>query len=446
MFRRLQVCGSSLYLKNRFGLGYHLYVTCADGADPDAISHVVRQHVPEAADEASVAGTRFSPLPANMHRAMQHRGRAKEIKYLLPRDRVNSFSALFRALEANKTQLSIEEYSITATTLEEVFLQLARQDQPAIEQELADPSTAAAPSLDPSDPHESVLVADADGGTQQTRGANEQRFPRPVISSRSVGTDTTLRRQVKAIVLRRWRQSKRDKRGLFAVVALPLALVAITIVFQGLKAINSSSSLSDVQFTFDPLAGLASDAAASKRNLSLLYSPFIQLGQQNLSESGAGSGWTGRIFAQFSEQYVPRLPFVPEAIAMSAVDATTPAAAMQFLYEQQYAIGAVFISDTSNQSMVQLLYNTTYTHILPTLTSAVSSAIMRTQLSAEGVALNASVYVQSRFSPWPPLPDQQTTNLGYYLFTSFVGFYVAMGLLNAPVFFVRCVWTQIVTS
>ena len=50
---RLQVAGSSLFLKGKFGIGYHMSVAKEDGADDAAVLAVIQKHVPAAAIEES---------------------------------------------------------------------------------------------------------------------------------------------------------------------------------------------------------------------------------------------------------------------------------------------------------------------------------------------------------------------------------------------------------
>ncbi len=59
---QLRVCGSSLFLKSRFGVGYHLVLSCEGEPRivPSQALALVRRHVPEAAIEEE----EFAPASA----------------------------------------------------------------------------------------------------------------------------------------------------------------------------------------------------------------------------------------------------------------------------------------------------------------------------------------------------------------------------------------------
>lgn len=101
---RLRCCGTSLFLKNKFGIGYHLTLVLDLNAKESAITNLVTLHVAK-----SEKG--------------RHHGR--ELSYILPHDAVKNFAPLFNDIESSVgTQLGILSYGVSMTTLEEVFLHL----------------------------------------------------------------------------------------------------------------------------------------------------------------------------------------------------------------------------------------------------------------------------------------------------------------------------------
>nr|QNH67864.1 ATP-binding cassette transporter subfamily A member 5 [Brachionus rotundiformis] len=106
---KLKCVGSSLYLKNRFGLGYHLNLIGTNTFDlePASISSLIRKHVPKGEFE---------------------RVNGKEVSYTLPIEAVQSFQYLFKDIEINRQSMGIENVAISMTTLEEVFLKLAEEN------------------------------------------------------------------------------------------------------------------------------------------------------------------------------------------------------------------------------------------------------------------------------------------------------------------------------
>ncbi|XP_071429811.1 ABC-type organic anion transporter ABCA8-like isoform X2 [Pithys albifrons albifrons] len=103
---KLQSVGSSLYLKRKWGIGYHLRVHINDLCDPELISSLVRQYIPD---------------------AMLKGKKRDELCYLLPLENTDSFPDLFSHLESSLLQ-GVVNYEVTRTTLEDVFLKLEGEE------------------------------------------------------------------------------------------------------------------------------------------------------------------------------------------------------------------------------------------------------------------------------------------------------------------------------
>ncbi|XP_030152281.1 ATP-binding cassette sub-family A member 9 isoform X2 [Lynx canadensis] len=99
---RLKCAGSSLFLKKKWGIGYHLSLHLNEMCDPDRITSLVKQHIPEA------------KLTAQSE---------EKLVYILPLERTNKFPDLYRDLDRCSNQ-GIEDYGVSMTTLNEVFLKL----------------------------------------------------------------------------------------------------------------------------------------------------------------------------------------------------------------------------------------------------------------------------------------------------------------------------------
>ena len=105
---RLACCGSPLFLKSRLGLGHHLSLLLAPGNDGVAAAHAVTALL-----------ARYAPGSV----CETHVG--AEMAFLLPSAAASSFPALLRELDARPADLGIASYSVTCSTLEEVFLSIA---------------------------------------------------------------------------------------------------------------------------------------------------------------------------------------------------------------------------------------------------------------------------------------------------------------------------------
>uniref|UniRef100_A0A8C3WJ41 ATP binding cassette subfamily A member 9 n=1 Tax=Catagonus wagneri TaxID=51154 RepID=A0A8C3WJ41_9CETA len=99
---RLRCAGSSLFLKKKWGIGYHLSLHLNETCDPDSITSLVKQHIPEA------------KLTAQSE---------EKLVYILPLERTNRFPDLYRDLDGCSHQ-GIGNYGVSMTTLNEVFLKL----------------------------------------------------------------------------------------------------------------------------------------------------------------------------------------------------------------------------------------------------------------------------------------------------------------------------------
>ncbi|KAJ0173327.1 hypothetical protein K1T71_011503 [Dendrolimus kikuchii] len=104
---RVRCAGTSLFLKNKFGIGYHLTLVLDGVCREHQITRLVRGHVP---------------------RAEKARRHGRELSYILPHYAVHLFPPLFHAIEQEikeKTnRLGVTSYGVSMTTLEEVFLSL----------------------------------------------------------------------------------------------------------------------------------------------------------------------------------------------------------------------------------------------------------------------------------------------------------------------------------
>lgn len=74
----IRCCGSSLFLKNKFGIGYHLTLVLEGISKEHAINRLVTTHVPKA------------------EKARKH---GRELSFILPHNAVDNFASLFSAIE-----------------------------------------------------------------------------------------------------------------------------------------------------------------------------------------------------------------------------------------------------------------------------------------------------------------------------------------------------------
>ena len=112
----LRCCGSSLFLKQYYGVGYTFTVSLKIGADPLASKEQIDPIVLE-----SVRGSSSLSMAGG------------EVSYRLPFERTASFPDVFEELEQRKGDLGVSTYGISITTLEEVFLKIGEEHKDEIE-------------------------------------------------------------------------------------------------------------------------------------------------------------------------------------------------------------------------------------------------------------------------------------------------------------------------
>uniref|UniRef100_A0A5F8H2T0 ABC transporter domain-containing protein n=1 Tax=Monodelphis domestica TaxID=13616 RepID=A0A5F8H2T0_MONDO len=99
---RLKCAGSSLFLKKKWGIGYHLSLHINESCDVERITSLIKNHIPDA------------KLTAESE---------EKLLYTLPLERTDKFPDLYSDLD-NCTGQSIMNYGVSMTTLTEVFLNL----------------------------------------------------------------------------------------------------------------------------------------------------------------------------------------------------------------------------------------------------------------------------------------------------------------------------------
>jgi TM2 domain-containing membrane protein YozV len=103
----LVVLGSSQHLRSTHGTGYLLEVSLTSGT-PSAIAEL----------KSFVQSNFKGAVVVDEHGSM--------VNYEVPRSGIERLSAAFRLLEENKARLSIADYSLSQSTLEQVFLKQIR--------------------------------------------------------------------------------------------------------------------------------------------------------------------------------------------------------------------------------------------------------------------------------------------------------------------------------
>uniref|UniRef100_H0XNJ0 ABC transporter domain-containing protein n=1 Tax=Otolemur garnettii TaxID=30611 RepID=H0XNJ0_OTOGA len=100
----LRCCGSPVFLKRKYGVGYHVIMVKKPDCDIENIVQLINQHIPTASLESNVAS---------------------ELSFILPKEYTQRFEALFIELEKRQKELDIAGFGVSITTMEEVFLKVS---------------------------------------------------------------------------------------------------------------------------------------------------------------------------------------------------------------------------------------------------------------------------------------------------------------------------------
>nr|XP_058142277.1 phospholipid-transporting ATPase ABCA3-like [Dasypus novemcinctus] len=101
----LQCCGSSIFLKQIYGAGYHIVMEREPHCDVEKISTLINNHIPNATLEKNIGA---------------------ELSFILPKEHIQRFEALFNDLDKKQEELGIASFGASVTTMEEVFLKVCK--------------------------------------------------------------------------------------------------------------------------------------------------------------------------------------------------------------------------------------------------------------------------------------------------------------------------------
>ncbi|CAL8279233.1 unnamed protein product [Lota lota] len=227
---RLHCCGSPLFLKNCFGVGFYLTLvrrmrdlrrrendcdcasdcSCAcsictkykdesqnlsqhidralDG-DIDSITSLIHHHVPEAKLIESIG---------------------QELTYLLPSKgfKHRAYASLFRELEETLGDMGLSSFGISDTSLEEIFIKVTADGEAATNAKTPEANGEA-----------------QDGGSRGASDSSEGRGSRQVKGCRLV------LKQFHALLVKRFHHAVRCQKDFLAQVVLPASFVLIALVF-----------------------------------------------------------------------------------------------------------------------------------------------------------------------------------------------------------------------
>ncbi|KAM4032432.1 ABC-type organic anion transporter ABCA8-like [Anomaloglossus baeobatrachus] len=211
---RLKCVGSSLFLKRKWGIGYHLRMQVSPSCDMDAITSLVQEHV-----SSSKLSTR----------------NVEDVTFTLPFHKMEAFPALFSHLD-ELVGSDIVSYGVSITTLDDVFLKLEGEE----EIEKGDYGV-----FDPSEPNE-----------DESRELSSEVEDSALLMSDS-GTVTLhgmalWRQQMLTVARIRFLKLKHDMKGIRSILLLLflyiLPLIITTVILNSLPSIHNWKLTPDLYF------------------------------------------------------------------------------------------------------------------------------------------------------------------------------------------------------
>eukprot|EP01029_Cantina_marsupialis_P013220 TRINITY_DN2925_c0_g3_i1.p1 TRINITY_DN2925_c0_g3~~TRINITY_DN2925_c0_g3_i1.p1 ORF type:complete len:1768 (+),score=518.71 TRINITY_DN2925_c0_g3_i1:83-5386(+) len=186
----LKCVGSALFLKQIYGVGYTFTIAKRDGMVGSAnATKFVRQYIPSASVISDVGA---------------------ELSFRLPLESGVVFEKMLTDLENNKDQLGVASYGISVTTLEEVFLRIAKGTENIRLEEIQKAKVLR------KELSETTIAVNKDTKVSHI----EDMSPFQVAST-----------HFKALMYKRWNIYKRDKRSWCLQIVLPLIFLSVGMAF-----------------------------------------------------------------------------------------------------------------------------------------------------------------------------------------------------------------------
>ncbi|KAF8403773.1 hypothetical protein HHK36_011878 [Tetracentron sinense] len=450
----LRCCGSSLFLKHQYGVGYTLtLVKTAPSASIAA--DIVRRHIPSATRLSNVDLS--FPFPNTFLNVFEV---GTEISFRLPLASSSSFEGMFREIEScmrrpvptsetsgceGENHLGIESYGISVTTLEEVFLRVAGRDLG--ETECNEHKTA--PFLPDSQVSETshhypplkVLNSKPLGGnckkvlgviaTTVKRACSLIfatvlsfiRFLNIQCCNSCIIGRSTFWEHSKALLIKRAISARRDRRTIVFQLLIPAVFLLFGLLFLKLKPHPDQQSVTFTTSHFNPLL-LGGGGGPIPYDLSWPISKevaqYIKGGWiQRFKPSTYDFPDSEKALVDAIEVAGPRLG--PVLISMSEFLMTS----LNESYQSRY--GAIVMDDQYDDGSLGyiVLHNSTCQHAAPTYINLMNAAILRL------ATLNETMRIQTRNHPLPMTKSQHSQHHDLDAFSAAIIVNIAFSFIPA---------------
>ncbi|KAF5176169.1 Abc transporter a family member, partial [Thalictrum thalictroides] len=433
----LKCCGSSLFLKHQYGVGYTLTLV-KSAPSASVAADIVHRHVPSA--------TRLSDV-------------GTEISFRLPLASSSAFESMFHEIEScirrhttsetsgneNGYCFGIESYGISVTTLEEVFLRVARCDLEEIEHMEPKKDLLVSPTSLVSDVQHFPTMKDSYAKILCGYYKKVLETIYTIVKSSFIliftmvfGFLSFLRRQCcsciiprstfgqhfKALIIKRAICARRDPRTVAFQLLIPAIFLLFGLLFLKLKPHPDQQSVTFTTLEFNPL--LKGDGGGGPIPFNLSW-PIAEVVAQYVE-----GGWIQR--------YEPRsykFPDSEKALA-DAIEVAGPRLGpalmnmSEFLvtslnesYQSRY--GAVMMDDQNDDGSLgyTVLHNSSCQHAAPTFINVMNSAILRL------ATRNQNMTIQTRNHPLPMTRSQHSQHHDLDAFSAAIIVTIAFSFIPA---------------
>uniref|UniRef100_K3WP40 ABC transporter domain-containing protein n=1 Tax=Globisporangium ultimum (strain ATCC 200006 / CBS 805.95 / DAOM BR144) TaxID=431595 RepID=K3WP40_GLOUD len=326
--------------ENRYGAGYNLTLVKDEaGCNDNNLIAFIQSYIPNAQVLSNVGS---------------------EIAFQLPLASSSEFAAMFAEMDNQLSTLGLLSYGVSVTTLEEVFIKVAEAND---------------------EDHQHTLGKNARAGA----------IANPIFETDGVVTQPTgmFMTHLHALLLKRFRVAKRDKKMLFYSMLLPVLLL-----FLGLQLQKSSSFTKN-----DPKISLTTDDFSGGETSPASFYCQADSGNQWCSSVMGSSFFTGAQPQQIASGVITQPAFDSNSPTVFGVEYTDPSINQsdatgyelrlgEEVYKRGYGIdqgvtkgqyGAYLVHGDNNQNVLSynLMVNTTASHSAPIFKALIDQAIYR---------------------------------------------------------------------
>ena len=198
----VKCCGSSAFLKERYGVGYIMTLIKGPGANVDAVMKLVRAHVPEASISTNVGA---------------------ELNLRLPMTSSPCFPSLLAEVNAQLAELKVLSYGVSIMSVEDAFLKISGGEhfgEGEAVREAAAPQWGEAAAVDV----KTGLLPRPVRKVAAKSDAEALQAVRAAARAEQTGLQTFLRHTGELLV-KRWNYARRDWKGLLYQIFLPALLI-----------------------------------------------------------------------------------------------------------------------------------------------------------------------------------------------------------------------------